>query len=153
MSMEHENAFSTGPVRCVSASTYLRLRFLDSHTVAQEVSRADLRAYTGAAGLVWPGLWPAVAACRRAHRCVDCMQPNVPLRSSHRCALAAAPRAVTSAAAQPSTAYPRLARPLPQLGAHLSRSEQRQLLHRRDYILHYLDGLCASQGYAATVRE
>lgn len=75
VSMEHENAFSTGPVRCVSASTYLRLRFLDSHTVAQE------------------------------------------------------------------------------LGAHLSRAEQRQLLHRRDYILHYLDGLCASQGYAATVRE
>jgi hypothetical protein len=35
--MEHENAFGTGPVRCVSASTYLRLRFLDSHAVAQEV--------------------------------------------------------------------------------------------------------------------
>ncbi|KAL4436762.1 hypothetical protein ABPG75_003901 [Micractinium tetrahymenae] len=75
VSMEHENAFSTGPVRCVSASTYLRLRFLDSHTVAEE------------------------------------------------------------------------------LGAHLSRAEQRQLLHRRDYVLHYLDNLCASQGYAATVWE
>lgn len=35
--MEHENAFSTGPVRCVSASTYLRLRFLDAHTVSEEV--------------------------------------------------------------------------------------------------------------------
>jgi hypothetical protein len=38
VSMEHENAFSTGPVRCVSASTYLRLRFLDAHTVSEEVS-------------------------------------------------------------------------------------------------------------------
>lgn len=37
VSMEHENAFSTGPVRCVSASTYLRLRFLDAHTVSEEV--------------------------------------------------------------------------------------------------------------------
>lgn len=35
--MEHENAFSTGPVRCVSAATYLRLRFLDAHTIAEEV--------------------------------------------------------------------------------------------------------------------
>ncbi|PSC70153.1 phosphatidylinositol kinase [Micractinium conductrix] len=75
VSMDHENAFGSGPVRCVSASTYLRLRFLDSHTIAEE------------------------------------------------------------------------------LGAHLSRSEQRQLLHRRDYVLHYLDDLVASQGYGATVRE
>lgn len=43
--------------------------------------------------------------------------------------------------------------PGPQLGSHLSRAEQRQLLHRRDYVLHYFDGLVASQGYAATVRE
>ena len=42
---------------------------------------------------------------------------------------------------------------LPQLGQHLSRSEQRQLLHRRDYVLHYFDDLVCSQGYAATVRE
>jgi hypothetical protein len=35
--MDHENAFGSGPVRCVSASTYLRLRFLDSHSVSQEV--------------------------------------------------------------------------------------------------------------------
>jgi hypothetical protein len=75
VSMEHENAFSTGPVRCVSASTYLRLRFLDAHTVSEE------------------------------------------------------------------------------LGQHLSRAEQRQLLHRRDYILHYFDDLVATQGYSATVRE
>jgi hypothetical protein len=38
VSMEHENAFSTGPVRCVSASTYLRLRFLDAHKMAQQLS-------------------------------------------------------------------------------------------------------------------
>lgn len=75
VSMEHENAFGWGAVRCVSANTYLRLRFLDSHTVSEE------------------------------------------------------------------------------LGHHLSRAEQRQLLHRRDYVLHYFDELVASQGYAATVRE
>ncbi|KAL4858171.1 hypothetical protein ACK3TF_001664 [Chlorella vulgaris] len=73
--MDHENAFGSGPVRCVSASTYLRLRFLDSHTVSQE------------------------------------------------------------------------------LGQHLSRAEQRALLHRRDYVLRYFDELVAQQGYAATVRE
>ena len=27
--MDHENAFQTGAVRCVSAHTYCRLRFLD----------------------------------------------------------------------------------------------------------------------------
>ncbi|KAI3425989.1 hypothetical protein D9Q98_007957 [Chlorella vulgaris] len=73
--MDHENAFGSGPVRCVSASTYLRLRFLDSHSVSQE------------------------------------------------------------------------------LGQHLSRAEQRALLHRRDYVLRYFDELVAQQGYAATVRE
>lgn len=31
--MEHENAFQTGPVRCVSAHTYMRLRFLDRQMV------------------------------------------------------------------------------------------------------------------------
>ncbi len=41
--MEHENAFSTGPVRCVSASTYLRLRFLDAHTVSEEVRAICLK--------------------------------------------------------------------------------------------------------------
>lgn len=35
--MEHENAFGWGPVRCVSAPTYLRLRFLDAHTTSEEV--------------------------------------------------------------------------------------------------------------------
>lgn len=34
--MTHENAFQTGPVRCVSARTYLRLRFLDYATLAAE---------------------------------------------------------------------------------------------------------------------
>eukprot|EP00850_Spirogloea_muscicola_P000196 SM000001S04598 [mRNA] locus=s1:1109448:1113171:- [translate_table: standard] len=33
VTMEHENAFQTGPVRCVSAKTYLRLRFLDLPTL------------------------------------------------------------------------------------------------------------------------
>ena len=37
VTMEHENAFQTGPVRCVSASTYLRLRLLDAGTVAAKV--------------------------------------------------------------------------------------------------------------------
>jgi hypothetical protein len=40
-----------------------------------------------------------------------------------------------------------------QLGQHLSRAEQRALLHRRDYVLRYFDELVAQQGYAATVRE
>jgi hypothetical protein len=35
----------------------------------------------------------------------------------------------------------------------LSRQEQRALLHRRDYVLGYLDGLVARQGYEATVRN
>ena len=37
VSMEHENAFCSGPIRCVSAATYLRLRFLDAHTISEEV--------------------------------------------------------------------------------------------------------------------
>jgi hypothetical protein len=41
--MEHENAFSTGAVRCVSAATYLRLRLLDAQTVAEEVGRQRRR--------------------------------------------------------------------------------------------------------------
>jgi len=36
--MEHENAFQTGPVRCVSACTYLRLRFLDAASIANSFS-------------------------------------------------------------------------------------------------------------------
>lgn len=32
--MDDENAFKTGPVRCVSAKTYLRLRFLEKEIVA-----------------------------------------------------------------------------------------------------------------------
>ena len=35
--MEHENAFCSGPTRCISAATYLRLRFLDAHTISEEV--------------------------------------------------------------------------------------------------------------------
>lgn len=31
--MDHENAFQTGPVRCVSSKTYLRLRFLEKQTI------------------------------------------------------------------------------------------------------------------------
>lgn len=38
VTMQHENAFMTGPVRCVSAKTYLRLRFLDYATIASEFS-------------------------------------------------------------------------------------------------------------------
>eukprot|EP00897_Mesotaenium_endlicherianum_P003359 jgi/Mesen1/3050/ME000018S02353 len=34
--MEHENAFQTGPLRCVAAQTYLRLRFLDKNMVAEK---------------------------------------------------------------------------------------------------------------------
>lgn len=37
--MQHENAFQTGPVRCVSARTYLRLRFLDAATIASSFSQ------------------------------------------------------------------------------------------------------------------
>eukprot|EP00898_Chlorokybus_atmophyticus_P000399 jgi/Chlat1/135/Chrsp1S03228 len=33
VNMTHENAFETGPVRSVSAQTYLRLRFLDATTI------------------------------------------------------------------------------------------------------------------------
>ena len=33
VSMDHENAFRTGPVRTVSAKTYLRLRFFDARWV------------------------------------------------------------------------------------------------------------------------
>jgi len=36
VTMTHENAFCTGPVRCVAAGTYLRLRFLDSSALAGE---------------------------------------------------------------------------------------------------------------------
>jgi hypothetical protein len=36
--MDHENAFRTGPVRCVSARTYLRLRFLDARAIAARFS-------------------------------------------------------------------------------------------------------------------
>jgi hypothetical protein len=36
VNMTHENAFRTGPVRCVSANTYLRLRFLDYSALAGE---------------------------------------------------------------------------------------------------------------------
>ena len=51
--MDHENAFGSGPVRCVSASTYLRLRFLDSHTIAEEVGgRGRRRGQGGGTRLV-----------------------------------------------------------------------------------------------------
>lgn len=36
VSMVHENAFQTGPVKCVSAKTYLNLRLLDYATLAHE---------------------------------------------------------------------------------------------------------------------
>lgn len=36
VTMSHENAFRTGPVRCISAHTYLRLRFLDYAALAAE---------------------------------------------------------------------------------------------------------------------
>ena len=38
VSMEHENAFQTGPVRSVAARTYLRLRFLDAAAIANKFS-------------------------------------------------------------------------------------------------------------------
>uniref|UniRef100_A0A7R9TK00 Uncharacterized protein n=1 Tax=Micromonas pusilla TaxID=38833 RepID=A0A7R9TK00_MICPS len=37
VSMEHENAFQTGPTRCVDSKTYLRLRFLDAKAIADEL--------------------------------------------------------------------------------------------------------------------
>ena len=43
--------------------------------------------------------------------------------------------------------------PCVQLGEFLTDHEQRQLLHRRNYILRYLDQLVERQGFAATVRE
>jgi hypothetical protein len=36
VSMTHENAFQTGAVRCVSAQTFLRLRFLDAAALSRE---------------------------------------------------------------------------------------------------------------------
>ena len=36
--MEHENAFQTGSVRCVSARTYLRLRFLEKSQIVDKFS-------------------------------------------------------------------------------------------------------------------
>ncbi|GAB4823126.1 hypothetical protein N2152v2_010172 [Parachlorella kessleri] len=75
VTMQHENAFQTGPVRCVSAKTYLRLRFLDAATISQKFSDV------------------------------------------------------------------------------LSEREMRELLHRRNYVLRYLDHLVEEQGYAATVVE
>jgi hypothetical protein len=66
--------------------------------------------------------------------------------------LAAAPRPTTTHCPPPPPP-PSPPPPVPQLGQHLSRAEQRALLHRRDYVLRYLDDLVARQGYAATVRE
>jgi hypothetical protein len=87
--------------------------------------------------------------------CLGPQPPGAPPRS-----LLRAPRSPhRSAAPILSSCYCLLLLPacspslLPQLGQHLSRSEQRQLLHRRDYVLHYFDDLVCSQGYAATVRE
>jgi hypothetical protein len=37
VSMEHENAFQTGPTKCVDSKTYLRLRFLDAKAIADEL--------------------------------------------------------------------------------------------------------------------
>ncbi len=39
VTMQHENAFQTGPVVRVSAKTYLRLRFLDASTIASSFSK------------------------------------------------------------------------------------------------------------------
>lgn len=36
VSMEHENAFQTGPTTCVGCKTYLRLRFLDAKAIKDE---------------------------------------------------------------------------------------------------------------------
>lgn len=35
--VNHENAFGTGPTTCISARTYMRLRFLDYSTVAAAI--------------------------------------------------------------------------------------------------------------------
>ena len=86
--------------------------------------------------------------------CLGPQPPGAPPRS-----LLRAPRSPHRSAAPILSCYCLLLLPacspslLPQLGQHLSRSEQRQLLHRRDYVLHYFDDLVCSQGYAATVRE
>lgn len=68
-------AFCTGPVRCVRATTYLRLRLLDRHTCKQH------------------------------------------------------------------------------FGEFLGEQEIREMLHRRNYVLRYLDNLVAKQGFEATVIE
>ena len=39
VTMRHDNAFQTGAVTCISARTYLRLRFLDAATIASNFSR------------------------------------------------------------------------------------------------------------------
>jgi len=48
VSMTHENAFQTGPVRQVASSTYLKLRFLDAHAIAKTfsgyLSESEMRA-------------------------------------------------------------------------------------------------------------
>ena len=47
VTMLHENSFKTGPVRCVSAKTYMRLRFLDYTTLQEQfrdvLSEEELR--------------------------------------------------------------------------------------------------------------
>lgn len=47
VSMEHDNAFQTGPVKKISAKTYMRLRFLDTALLAEKfattLSRTELR--------------------------------------------------------------------------------------------------------------
>lgn len=131
--MEHENAFGWGAVRCVSASTYLRLRFLDAHTVSEEVrtrgrGRRGVRLWSRAVVGQLLGGWGRRGCCR--------------LHAASRL-----PPHRASSNNPPHSLVP------PQLGQHLSRAEQRQLLHRRDYVLHYFDELVASQGYSATVRE
>ena len=48
VTLDHENAFRTGPVRCVSSRTYLRLRFLDARAIAARfagtLSTGEMRA-------------------------------------------------------------------------------------------------------------
>ena len=123
VSLEHENAFGTGPVRVISASTYLRLRLLDAHTVSAEVgverTGGGGGGGVGRGGGGWGG---GVGEC-------GC---------------------TASKASGPTNA--RSPSPM-QLGQHLSRLEQRQLMHRRDYILRYFDALVAARGYAGVVRE
>ena len=137
----------------VGGGHYLRLRLLDAHTVSTEVGVVvggwGLWAGQEAGWLVGLGLTsvaPALSAVSLKLEGRGCLQRRRRMSHTHvpSCPLTFPPACPP---ARPTRAPPM------QLGQHLSRSEQRALVHRRDYLLRYLDALVATRGYAAVVRE